>query len=168
MMFQLISKLELESESDVSVYLRLESTTVQWFNVIEPSSSGRWTGYQQNIITVNVSFESAWRNATTARQHSAQESNCYRGKRHQPTTTTKQQQRRRKGEWMEEAIFTAPYLRRRKGLGLGLVTLTIDKTSSSYCTAMSLYGAVNIASSYKNSYLRIWKHQHIWCQMLNK
>jgi len=25
--------------------LRLESTTVQWFNVIEPSSSGRWTGY---------------------------------------------------------------------------------------------------------------------------
>ena len=44
-MFQLISKLELESESDVSVYLRLESTTVQLFNVIEPSSSGRWTGY---------------------------------------------------------------------------------------------------------------------------
>jgi len=32
-----------------------------------------------------LASESAWRFATTVRQHSAQESNCFRGKRYQPT-----------------------------------------------------------------------------------
>ena len=55
-MFQLISKLELESESDVSVYLRLE---VQLFNdltSLNPRAVDDGPDIDRNYLTEKVSF----------------------------------------------------------------------------------------------------------------
>ena len=87
--FSLFLLAETKSSSDrKATFQCLCARRVQLFNdltSLNPRAVEDGPDIKRKLGTINVSFWDCLKNCKTVRQHSAQESNCYRGKRYQQT-----------------------------------------------------------------------------------